>query len=166
MPTDVNDSKYSAYQLKWMIDHGYSVDDLLNAIKSIFVEEAINGTLDSDMNIAFDDCVHTFLETGFGSSIWACKDEWLHSEAVTEYDVSYINYRDLVLVPNMMKHAKDIYIKRFGNEPDTDTLRSIATKVVDNTIADYEYNEAVSGAENYYLDLELDEIENNLQEVE
>lgn len=79
---DILDRCYEAYKLDWMISHGYSIKDYLNALV-LEDEEARasdnypeGGTRDiyESLNDAFE------FERGFDGCIWACKDEFLSHE--------------------------------------------------------------------------------------
>ncbi len=77
------DECYKAYQLDWMINHGYSLSDYLSAVKEqmaeIMEEEDVPDTdIFNAVNLAADEFED---ERGFGSgSIWVCKDEFLGAE--------------------------------------------------------------------------------------
>lgn len=75
---------YEAYKLDWMIDHGCTIDEMLSIMKKIAVEMATNGTVDSDMNVAFDDIVSYFEERGFNGELFVCFDEFLKNEYKSE----------------------------------------------------------------------------------
>lgn len=66
--------EYHKYQLRWMADHGYSIQDLINELDEL--QE------DCDSH----DCISDIFEmwekdVGFGSEIWACQSEWESCEA-------------------------------------------------------------------------------------
>ena len=67
---------YEQYQLQWMIEHGHSLHDLISELDKI--------QRDEDGNIASVPVSELFkrwkADSGFGSAIWACKEEWLDSE--------------------------------------------------------------------------------------
>lgn len=66
----VNDVNYEHYQLQWMIDHGYSLKDLMDGLS----EQIGYGF---DMNECFSDwCEYR----GFRGGIWACEEEWKDCE--------------------------------------------------------------------------------------
>ncbi len=74
---------YERYQLEWMIDHGHSIKDLMNAL-----ENHRQNTFGSNLNELFNEWEN---EIGFKESeIWACEEEWLDNEAqeINEY-ISY-----------------------------------------------------------------------------
>ena len=74
---------YKKYQLQWMIDHGYSLQDLMDKIAEIIDEElTVEGNPHVFIDEAFDILEN---ETGFvESEIWACEDEWEDNEAIEE----------------------------------------------------------------------------------
>lgn len=64
---------YERYQLEWMIEHGYSLDNLVNAL-----ENYRQNTFGLDLNELFNEWES---EIGFKESeIWACRDEWENEE--------------------------------------------------------------------------------------
>lgn len=66
---------YEKYQLQWMIDHRYSLKNLMNSLA-----DAMNDELDAHGNAyrLIEEAFDIFEEErGFaGSEIWACEDEW------------------------------------------------------------------------------------------
>lgn len=65
---------YERYQLEWMIEHGYSLHDLMYGLS----DQIGYGF---DMNECFNDWV---LYRGFQDGIWACKEEWEDCEGGNE----------------------------------------------------------------------------------
>lgn len=66
----VRATNYYEYQLQWMIDHGYSLKDLMDGLS----EQIGYGF---DMNECFSDwCEYR----GFRGGIWACEEEWKDCE--------------------------------------------------------------------------------------
>lgn len=63
---------YEEYRLRWMIDHGKGIGDLIESLDDF----AREGAWDMGVSELFDtwerDC-------GFGSEIWACEDEYRES---------------------------------------------------------------------------------------
>lgn len=82
---------YKKYQLEWMIEHGYSLEDLFDRMDDI-VDELYDRSDYPSPSEAFE----KFGELGFnGSEIWACEDEWKDNEGQEEdyisYNVGFIN---------------------------------------------------------------------------
>ena len=70
---------YEKYQLQWMIEHGYSLEDLIDKIANIINEElTILGNAHAFINEAFDILEN---EQGFNGEIWAYEDEWGDNES-------------------------------------------------------------------------------------
>lgn len=70
------DKAYDAYQLEWMKQHGYSLDDLIGEMQMInerYLDE-YGDSLDTD------DQYKELCESGFSGEIWAGKDEFIQSE--------------------------------------------------------------------------------------
>ena len=65
-------TEYQRYQLKWMLDHNISLDDLMTELTN----HQMNGCEGTVAEI-FDEWEH---EEGFGGELWACIDEWAECE--------------------------------------------------------------------------------------
>lgn len=63
---------YERFKLQWMIDHGYTLEDLMNAMEDLKREAPF-----VDLRMIFDHCQ---FDCGFGSEIWPCYDEWIECE--------------------------------------------------------------------------------------
>lgn len=79
---------YEKYQLEWMIEHGHSLNDLLNKLAEIMNNElTVQGNPYVLLTEAFD--IFQF-EQGFcESEIWACEDEWKNNEALENDEDSF-----------------------------------------------------------------------------
>lgn len=69
--------KYDKYILNWMIEHGYSIYDLINKLeemKEMYEAEKIDFTIWDLFN-------EWEFNEGFNGEIWACYGEWLESES-------------------------------------------------------------------------------------
>lgn len=78
---------YRAYQLDWMISHGYGLNDLFEIIVGFAAEDVDETPMasatsgDSVRNLADCAAERFWTEDGFGSgSMYACKDEFLGAE--------------------------------------------------------------------------------------
>lgn len=75
---------YEAYQLDWMISHGYSLSDyrkLLSELASECIEEEpiekLPTNAEETKNL-FDAAEEMFQDEGFGSgSLFVCKEDWI-----------------------------------------------------------------------------------------
>ena len=87
---------YERYQLEWMIDHGYSIGDLLENL----IEHYCANQEDMTIGDAFDDW---FDNVGFNGEIWACEDEWDDNENsvidtiddIEDYKEKYQNMKNI-----------------------------------------------------------------------
>lgn len=80
---------YEKYQLEWMIQHGYSLEDLFSRMDEI-VQESYHSTDRPLPSWAYED----FEEIGFkGAEIWPCEDEWEDNDKdeYISYNVGFIN---------------------------------------------------------------------------
>lgn len=67
-------TKYQKYQLKWMIDHDYSLDDLVDTLTELQYSDPEDiDQISTPVSDLFDQFVN---DVGFDSEIWACEDEW------------------------------------------------------------------------------------------
>lgn len=86
---------YHAYQLDWMMSHGFTIDDVMDQLKASLIDqvESDNEVIDSGRKMDnFMQCAKEefLMEQGFGNgTIYACLDEFLDHE-----------YQD----PRYMKH--------------------------------------------------------------
>ena len=76
------EKKYEQFKLKWMLDHGYTLTDLMHELQELQYEDPED-----------PDCISTpvtelfnlwEMEVGFGSEIWPCYEEYLDCEGATE----------------------------------------------------------------------------------
>lgn len=75
---------YQKYQLQWMIDHGYSLNDLIYEM----LEMQTDG---NDGDVA--DLYHEWeYSRGFGGEIWACEAEWKECEGSGVIESMYEQY--------------------------------------------------------------------------
>ena len=69
---------YQKYQLQWMIDHGYGLNDLMQEFRALQYDDP------EDSDRISTPTTELFCEwesdRGFGSEIWACEEEWKNCE--------------------------------------------------------------------------------------
>lgn len=69
---------YQKYQLQWMIDHGYSLDDLIQELTSMQYDDPEDSDrISTPISELYGEWV---MDVGFGSEIWVCEGEWGMSE--------------------------------------------------------------------------------------
>lgn len=71
-------NEYEKYRLQWMLDHDYSLPDLLERLSDIAMNENLDEIQNPRvmLNEAFERLEY---EQGFkNKEIWLCKDEWEH----------------------------------------------------------------------------------------
>lgn len=66
-------AEYRKYQLQWMIDHGYSLDDLIDELLGM-IDNGYEETALWELYAFWSN------DVGFGGQLWACYDEWEESE--------------------------------------------------------------------------------------
>lgn len=75
-------TNYEKYKLQWLIDHNYSLNDLIQEL-----EDCINQQfwLSSDPKINLSKTFKDWeLNTGFNSEIYVCEEEYYDTEAQHE----------------------------------------------------------------------------------
>lgn len=72
---ETNDSKtsYENYQLKWMMDHGYSLEDLMQSMDEYYDDKYIVGRTFDDLFTEWKN------ENGFNQELWSCKEEAINA---------------------------------------------------------------------------------------
>ena len=80
---------YGAYQLDWMMSHGYSLQDLMKELNNVsdYHDEHIHdgytgdGMPTGEFFVDVDGIFHDWeYDRGFGSEIWVCYDEFCGAE--------------------------------------------------------------------------------------
>lgn len=80
-------TEYQKYQLQWMIDHGYSLDDLIQELTNMQYDDPEDSDrISTPISELYDEWV---IDVGFGSEIWACEGEWEQCEAIDKYACPY-----------------------------------------------------------------------------
>lgn len=65
---------YQKYQLQWMIDHGYSLQDLMRGLTEFQYDDPEDSDrISTPISELFNEWE---FDRGFGSEIWACEGEW------------------------------------------------------------------------------------------
>lgn len=65
---------YKKYQFQWMLDHGYSLNDLMSELTKFQYDDPEDSDhISTPISKLFDEWVQ---DAGFGSEIWACEEEW------------------------------------------------------------------------------------------
>ncbi len=125
------DRCYKAYQLDWMISHGYSIDDFYDAIKASVVDQVAEGyniNSSSRAENAMQCAIEEFHDAGFGSgSLWVCEDEFLDNEYM---DMAYMKS----LFENMFntEMMKKLYL-RYTQNREFSTFESVPEMSVETT---------------------------------
>ena len=75
---------YQKYQLRWMIDHDYSLYDLLSELTRLQYDDPEDSArISSPVSELFDEWEADY---GFGSEIWACEEEWRDNDSSVDDD--------------------------------------------------------------------------------
>lgn len=71
-------TEYQKYQLHWMVDHGYSLDDLMDELTRFqYNDPEDSNKISTPVSELFGEWA---ADAGFGSEIWACEAEWFDCE--------------------------------------------------------------------------------------
>ena len=120
---------YERFKLEWMLDHGYTLKDLIGELKKLTDSVYTDYVFYYDPSCAFDD----FENCGFGGKLYPSYDEWLKNETNLneEENVSdeqvFVNKdmleieldkdTKLITAKNKFPYDKqiDVYLKRGGD---------------------------------------------------
>lgn len=70
---------YEKFQLQWMIDHGYSLSDLMRELQALQYDDPEDSDrISTPITELFEEWEQ---DVGFGSEIWPCEAEWEECEA-------------------------------------------------------------------------------------
>lgn len=79
---DIKTKAYHKYQLHWMMDRGYSIKDLMEAVSKC--QDDFDNTI--DVLDAFTEWEH---DVGFSGELWVCFGEFIDAEYL---DSEYMKY--------------------------------------------------------------------------
>ena len=71
------EKKYEQFKLKWMLEHGHTLKELIDELEELREESDTDETLQD----IFDEWEFGY---GFGSEIWPCYEEYLECEGAAE----------------------------------------------------------------------------------
>ena len=76
---DLQDPKqaYEIYRLQWMMDHGFTIPDIIKNLESMIEEDANESGESTGLQSLFQDWEFGI---GFDSEIWPCYQEFLENE--------------------------------------------------------------------------------------
>lgn len=76
-------TRYQKYQLLWMVDHDFSLQELIEELTSLqYYDPEDSDRISTPISELFEEWV---ADVGFSSEIWTCEKEWSEHEDVTEY---------------------------------------------------------------------------------
>ena len=120
---------YEKYQLQWLIDHEYSLKDLMTELTRLQYEDPeATERITTPIDQLFAEWE---ADVGFDSEIWACKEEWRDcelTEAISERNKAYrtiakhlfrahLKYegnRTLIILADNIEEATEKAIAAFG----------------------------------------------------
>lgn len=126
---DISDERtkkaFERFKLQWMLDHGYTLADLMECMEVMVHEDSLDG-LHTKLSELFERW-----EFGVGfvdGSVWPCYDEYLQNDAedsgekfmlitVCERDITTAVFPSFIKArKQMLSELKDEFVK--GNDPD------------------------------------------------
>ena len=104
-------TKYQEYQLKWMIEHNCSIDDLIENLDTL----AKDMEPETPIREVFDEWEKN---QGFLGSIWACEEEWDDNEGdtFTETDLRKFGYEQMGKQSNNTDPDALIWFEHYDQE--------------------------------------------------
>lgn len=101
-------TEYQKYQLRWMIDHDHSIDELIDELSRCQMDWAENNEPVEEIYDAW------LMNIGFCGEIWACEAEWKDCEEDTDPYLEDALYEcDSIITPEMdgYDNAKALYFE-------------------------------------------------------
>ena len=81
---------YEKYQLQWMIDHGYSLTDLVNEIIP-YANEVSSVEPHANLGYCIKEGFYDLANgSGFNGELWVCEEEWETNEKSLDIDSASI----------------------------------------------------------------------------
>lgn len=68
---------YQKYQLQWMIDHDYSLENLIDIMQTMYVDGDYYNRKNASLSDLFKDFEQFY---GFDGTIYSCFDEWYEND--------------------------------------------------------------------------------------
>lgn len=153
-------NEYEKYRLQWMLDHDYSLPDLLERLSDIAMNENLDEIQNPRvmLNEAFERLEY---EQGFDNEeIWLCKDEWEHDlYSSNEYSLTDAGKTKVKHFIEDCRIKQDSILKAgldTAKETTLPSVEDILCNVEDMVDEDGKYTNAWNITDNYLSDpLEL-----------
>ena len=164
-------NEYEKYRLQWMLDHDYSLPDLLERLSDIAMNENLDEIQNPRvmLNEAFERLEY---EQGFDNEeIWLCKDEWEHDlYSSNEYSLTDAGKTKVKHFIEDCRIKQDSILKAgldTAKETTLPSVEDILCNVEDMVDEDGKYTNAWSITDNYLSDpLELNKTIETIQNYE
>ena len=104
---------YQKYQLQWMIDHGHSLEELIDELDRCKDDWAENNESITDIFKAWEQNI------GFGSEIWACQEEAEdcgETKSASRLEIPLSDGHSLVAEINPDSNYKEIFLSVSNKE--------------------------------------------------
>lgn len=131
------EQKYEQYKLQWMLDHGYTLKDLIAELEKLRQES------DPDMNLEslFKDWEFGY---GFGSEVWPCFGEYLNAEGKNKPPFGTVLWCDEDIATQLIER---------GYDPSEDNIAIIRTACEN----DHHFTDGITAAGWDAIDAKIDE---------
>lgn len=124
-------SEYEKYQLQWMIEHGYSLRNLIDELTEMqFSDPEDSDRVSTPISELFGEWI---ADVGFGSEIWACEAEWHGYEGVSKMYYFYMVIGDR----SGDWHGQCEYFRIESNFP-VERIREVHFQIKESTDIDIE----------------------------
>ncbi|WP_220414466.1 hypothetical protein [Holdemanella biformis] len=152
-------NEYEKYQLQWLMEHGYSLEDFVKAL----IPHA-NEVSSIDVNANLEYCVkegfYDFKNEGFNGDIWLSEEEWKQDlNRGNEYNLTNDGMSKVKLFIEQCKVKQESILKAgldTAKETTLPSIEDILCNVEDMVDKNGEYTNAWSISDNYLSDpLEL-----------
>lgn len=110
---------YEKYQLEWMQDHEYSLDNLIEELEKVRLA-TMSYEIDEEKTNLIDLFAQWEQDCGFESQIWACKEEWLDTVKLSEASIPAskdMTIEYLTILGELHEAIKEGYLHQDENNP-------------------------------------------------
>lgn len=127
--------EYGRYQLQWMLDHGYGLDDLIDGLDQMGLDASVG------VRGAYDAWE---ADRGFGGEIWACREEHCDDAPLIEHAPAF----------TIEGCTPDDVLERYSAGT---SRQPLVTSRADAELVAREVNERLSAVDDLFTDV-LDEV--------
>lgn len=150
--------EYKKYKTQWLLDHGYTLDDVINTMQEMYEEGDHHGKKGSSPLNLFLDFEQSY---GFDSVIYPCFDEWYNNEyKINKEEEKNVNTEKIGQIIGIFENFLDDKGIRLKNEQ----------RDADNQEDPYDVRTNIYGDDYYRLEADLenlfsDDEDKNIDEI-